>query len=137
MIERGAISSRYVQPKGGPSNVELVRSLGAERVVDYTREDFSTGSGRYDVFLDAVGKRKSASALRKAALVLAPGGRRISVDDGAPKLPLDQLDLLADLAASGSLRPVIDRVYPLEDIVEAHRYVDGGHKKGNVIVAVD
>lgn len=121
----------------GASNVELVRALGAERVVDYTSEDFATGSGRYNVFFDAVGKRKSASALRKAKCVLAPGGRRISVDDGTPKLVRDQLELLAELAASGELRPVIDRVYPLEGIVEAHRYVSGGHKKGNVIVTVD
>jgi NADPH:quinone reductase-like Zn-dependent oxidoreductase len=135
-VQLSAAFGAHVTGVCGPSNVELVRSLGAERVVDYTREDFSTGSGRYDVFLDAVGKRKSASALRKAALVLAPGGRRISVDDGAPKLTLDQLDLLADLAASGSLRPVIDRVYPLEDIVEAHKYVDGGHKRGNVVISV-
>jgi NADPH:quinone reductase-like Zn-dependent oxidoreductase len=85
---------------------------------------------------DAVGKRKSASALRKVGRVLAPGGRRISVDDGAPKLVRDDLELLAKLAASGSLRPVIDRIYPLEDIVEAHRYVGGGHKRGNVIVTV-
>jgi NADPH:quinone reductase-like Zn-dependent oxidoreductase len=121
----------------GPSNVDLVRSLGAKRVIDYTREDFSTGSDRYDVFVDAVGKRKSASAFRKAKLVLARGGRRISVDDGTPQLVLDELELLAELAVSGELRPVIDRVYPLEEMVEAHRYVSGGHKKGNVIVTVD
>jgi NADPH:quinone reductase-like Zn-dependent oxidoreductase len=120
----------------GASNGELVRSLGARRVIDYTREDFSTGSDRYDVFFDAVGKHKSANALRKARRVLAPGGRRVSVDDGAPKLVRDQLELLAEFAASGRLRPVIDRVYPLEAIVEAHRYVSGGHKRGNVIVTV-
>ena len=121
----------------GGSNVELVRSLGAEHVVDYLTEDFSTGHDRYDVFFDAVGKRKSASALGKAKLVLVPGGQRISVDDGTPKLTLDDLELLADLAVSGDLRPVVDRVYPLEHIVEAHRYVSGGHKKGNVILTVD
>lgn len=121
----------------GASNVELVRSLGARLVIDYTREDFSTGTERYDIFFDAVGKRKSASALRKVGRVLAPGGRRISVDDGAPKLVRDEFELLADLATSGSLRPVIDRVYPLEGIVEAHRYVSSGHKRGNVIITVD
>jgi NADPH:quinone reductase-like Zn-dependent oxidoreductase len=120
----------------GASNLDLVRSLGATRVIDYTHEDFSTGSDRYDVFLDAVGKRKSASTLRKVRRVLAPGGRRISVDDGAPKFVCDDIELLAGLAASGSLRPVIDRVYPLEDIVEAHRYVSGGHKRGNVVITV-
>lgn len=136
-VQLAAKFGAHVTGVCGASNVELVRSLGAKRVVDYTREDFSTGSGRYDVFLDAVGKRKSASALRKAKLVLAPGGQRISVDDGTPKLVLDELEFLAELAVSGNLRPVIDRVYPLEGIVEAHRYVSGGHKKGNVIVTVD
>jgi NADPH:quinone reductase-like Zn-dependent oxidoreductase len=120
----------------GTSNLDLVRSLGARRVIDYTHEDFSTGSERYDIFLDAVGKRKSASALRKVGRVLAPGGRRISVDDGTPKFTRDDIALLAELATSGSLRPVIDRVYPLEDIVEAHRYVSGGHKRGNVVITV-
>jgi NADPH:quinone reductase-like Zn-dependent oxidoreductase len=118
------------------SNVELVRSLGAERVIDYTNEDFCAGTDRYDVFLDAVGKRKSASALRQAESVLSPGGRCVSVDDGTPKLVLAELELLAQLAGSGAVRPVIDRVYTLDEIVEAHRYVGGGHKKGNVIVTV-
>lgn len=118
------------------SNVELVRSLGAERVIDYTREDFSADSVCYDVFLDAVGKRKSADALRKAKLVLAPGGRCVSVDDGTPKLSLGNLELLSELAVSGDVRPVIDRTYPLGEIVEAHRYVSDGHKRGNVIISV-
>jgi len=118
------------------SNVELVRSLGAERVIDYTQEDFSADSARYDVFLDTVGKRKSADALRKAKLVLVQGGRCVSVDDGTPKLTQKDLEILAKLAASDELRPVIDRVYPLDQIVEAHKYVSGGHKKGNVIVTV-
>lgn len=118
------------------SNVELVRSLGAAWVIDYTREDFTAGSARFDVFLDAVGKRKSADALRKAKLVLVQGGRCVSVDDGTPKFVLEQLELLARLAGSGDLRPVIDRVYPLDKIAEAHQYVSGGHKRGNVIVTV-
>ncbi|MDA3936419.1 MAG: NAD(P)-dependent alcohol dehydrogenase [Actinomycetota bacterium] len=118
------------------SNVDLVRSLGAERVIDYTQEDFSADSARYHVFLDTVGKRKSANALRKAKLVLVQDGCCVSVDDGTPKLTQKDLELLAKLAVSGDLRPVIDRVYPLDQIVEAHQYVSGGHKKGNVIVTV-
>lgn len=136
-VQLAAMFGAQVTGVCGPANIELVRALGATHVIDYTREDVAIGTGRYDVFLDVVGKRKSASALRKAGRVLAPGGRRISVDDGTPKLGRDDLARLAELAASGRLRPVIDRVYPLEDIVEAHRYVSGGHKKGNVIVTVD
>ena len=118
------------------SNVDLVASLGASAVIDYTREDFTNGAMRYDLIFDAVGKRKSAAALRRCRQVLAPGGACVSVDDGRPKLRREDLVLLGELATKGEIRPVIDRSYALEDIVEAHRYVDGGHKRGNVVVAV-
>jgi NADPH:quinone reductase-like Zn-dependent oxidoreductase len=118
------------------ANVGLVASLGATRVIDYTVEDFTDGPERYDLVLDAVGKRKSASALRQCRHVLAPGGACISVDDGSPKLRHEDLVLLGELATKGEIRPVIDRTYALDDIVEAHRYVDIGHKRGNVIVSV-
>ncbi len=118
------------------ANVELVTSLGAMRVVDYTAEDFTDGAERYDVIFDAVGKSKSASALRRGQRVLAPGGVCISVDDGSPRLRREDLVLLGELAALGEIRPVTDRTYDLDDIVDAHRYVDIGHKRGNVIISV-
>jgi NADPH:quinone reductase-like Zn-dependent oxidoreductase len=117
-------------------NVDLVASLGANAVIDYTAEDFTDRAGRYDVVLDAVGKRKSAAALRRSRRVLAPGGACISVDDGRPTLRHHDLMLLGDLATKGEIRPVIDRTHALEEIVEAHRYVDTGHKRGNVVVRV-
>lgn len=118
------------------ANVELVTSLGAQRVVDYTVEDFTQGTARYDLILDAVGKRKSAAALRQCRQVLAPGGACISVDDGRPDLRREDLVLLGELATKGEIKPVIDRTYPLDGIVEAHRYVDTGHKRGNVVITV-
>jgi NADPH:quinone reductase-like Zn-dependent oxidoreductase len=118
------------------ANVDLVASLGATAVIDYTREDFTDGAERYDLVLDAVGRRKSAAALRRCRQVLAPGGTCVSVDDGTPKLRREDLVLLGELATKGEIRPVIDRTYALDDIVEAHRYVDNGHKRGNVVVAV-
>jgi len=118
------------------ANVELVTSLGATRVVDYTVEDFADRTERYDLVFDAVGKSKSASALRRCRQVLAPGGACVSVDDGTPNLRREDLVLLGELAARGEIRPVIDRTYALDDIVEAHRYVDIGHKRGNVVITV-
>ena len=118
------------------ANVELVSSLGATRVVDYTAEDFVARAERYDLVFDAVGKNKSAGALRRRREVLAPGGACVSVDDGTPNLRREDLVLLGELAARGEIRPVVDRTYALEDIVEAHRYVDMGHKRGNVVITV-
>ena len=118
------------------SNVDLVASLGATTVIDYAREDFTDGTERYDLILDAVGRRKSAAALRRCRHVLAPGGACVSVDDGRPKLLREDLVLLGELATRGEIRPVIDRTYALDDIVDAHTYVDSGHKRGNVVVAV-
>jgi NADPH:quinone reductase-like Zn-dependent oxidoreductase len=94
------------------------------------------GGDRYDVIFDAVGKRKSGAAMVNSAAVLAPGGVQMSVDDGFPRMLTSDLLRLKRLAEDGELRPVIDRRYALDEIVEAHRYVDLGHKKGNVIVTV-
>jgi len=118
------------------ANVELVASLGATTVIDYTREDFTDSAERYDLIFDAVGKRKSAASLRRCRQVLAPGGACVSVDDGTPKLLREDLVLLGELATTGEIRPVIDRTYALDDIVDAHRYVDNGHKRGNVVITV-
>jgi len=118
------------------ANMDLVASLGATTVIDYTREDFTDRAARYDLIFDAVGKRKSAAALRRCRQVLAPGGTFVSVDDGTPKLRREDLVLLGELATKGEIRPVIDRTYALDDIVEAHRYVDNGHKRGNVVIAI-
>jgi len=118
------------------ANVDLVASLGATTVIDYTSEDFTDKAARYDLIFDAVGKRKSAAALRGCRQVLAPGGARVSVDDGTPNLRREDLVLLGELATKGEIRPVIDRAYALDDIVVAHRYVDKGHKRGNVVITV-
>ena len=118
------------------ANVDLVASLGATTVIDYTSEDFTDRAERYDLIFDAVGKRKSAAPLRLCRQALAPGGACVSVDDGTPKLRREDLVLLGELATKGEIRPVIDRTYALDDIVDAHRYVDNGHKRGNVVITV-
>jgi len=118
------------------ANLELVRSLGATSGIDYTKDDFTQGGRRYDVIFDAVGKRKSAKAMLNVAAALAPGGVSMSVDDAFPRNKKSDLLDLKELAESGALRPVIDRTFTLDEIVDAHRYVDLGHKKGNVIVTI-
>jgi NADPH:quinone reductase-like Zn-dependent oxidoreductase len=118
------------------ANVDLVASLGATTVIDYTSQDFTDRAERYDLIFDAVGKRKSAAPLRLCRQALAPGGACVSVDDGTPKLRREDLVLLGELATKGEIRPVIDRTYALDDIVDAHRYVDNGHKRGNVVITV-
>ena len=119
------------------ANLKLVESLGASAIIDYTREDFTLRPERYDIIFDAVGRRKSTSALVNAQSALMPDGKIISVDDESPKLVTADLLALKELAEAGALKSVIDRTYPLQDMVEAHRYVDGGHKKGNVIITVE
>ncbi|MFN2290162.1 MAG: NAD(P)-dependent alcohol dehydrogenase [Anaerolineae bacterium] len=116
-------------------NLEMVRSLGAEHVVDYTQEDFADGAERYDVVFDAVDKIPSSranQALNDTGVYL-----NIDKDSGSPSgIKTDDLIFLRELVEAGKLKAVIDRRYPLEEIVEAHRYVQKGHKRGHVIVTI-
>lgn len=116
------------------ANLELVRSLGAERVIDYTKED-SPGA-RYDLVLDAVGVRKTSALKEACRNALVPGGKYSSVDRGMPRMTASRLQVLSEIVEAGKLKPVIDRRYPLEQVAEAHRYVEQGHKRGNVVITV-
>ena len=119
------------------ANMELVWSLGADTVIDYTKEDFTNTGKQYDLIFDAVGKKKSSHLLYKKAL--NPNGKFISVDDDSPgkqAVCKANLIILKELTEKGILKPVVDRIYPLDQTKEAHRYVDKGHKKGNVILTI-
>jgi NADPH:quinone reductase-like Zn-dependent oxidoreductase len=141
---------------GNTKNVELVRSLGADEVIDYTREDFTKNGETYDIVFDAVGKH----SFRRSRRSLKPDGIFVTTDLGfmwhAPILLLltrwigdkkvkvgitryskEDVLLLKELIEAGKYRAVIDRRYPLEDVVEATRYVETGQKTGNVVLTVD
>jgi NADPH:quinone reductase-like Zn-dependent oxidoreductase len=138
------------------TNLELVRSLGADRVIDYTRDDFTRNGQTYDVVFDAVGKH----SFRRCRGSLKPGGIYVETDLGfmwhVPALALltrwvgdkrvrlgitrytkNDVLFLKELIESGNYRAVIDRSYPLEDVVEATRYVETGQKTGNVVLTVN
>jgi len=113
------------------TNLELVRSLGAQKVIDYTKGDFTNMEETYDIIFDAVGKI-SRSRIKK---LLRKKGIFLSVH-GSTQSDLEDFMLLKELAEEGILKPVIDRRYALEQIVEAHRYVESWRKKGNVVITV-
>jgi NADPH:quinone reductase-like Zn-dependent oxidoreductase len=109
----------------------MVTKLGANQVIDYKKDDFTTTEHRFDIILDAVG-RISKSTTRH---LLKPGGKYVSVT-GTPKTAPDDLPVLKGLLESGKLVPVIDRTYTLDQIREAHTYVESFRKKGNVVINV-
>jgi len=136
------------------ANLQLVQSLGADKMIDYTREDFRTRGETYDIILDTVAGQASFArcrdALSEKGLYLAvagglkemmqmlwtplSGGRKVIA--GTPPERKEDLIFLKELIEAGKLRAVIDRHYPLEETAEAHRYVDQGHKRGSVVITV-
>ena len=112
-------------------NVELVRSLGADNVVDYTREDFTQKGQKYDVIFDAVGKTTKS----KSVSALTENGRFVSVKS-LTREKTEALEGILQLVESGEIKPLIDKEYTLDQVREAHRYVESGRKKGNVVIRI-
>lgn len=117
-------------------NLEMVKVLGADAVLDYTKQDSPPAGARYDLVLDAVGRAKTSTLKEACRKALTPQGRYVSIDDGDLKLRPEWLDQLRAVIETGDFQVIIDRRYPLEQIVEAHRYVEQGHKRGNVVITV-
>jgi NADPH:quinone reductase-like Zn-dependent oxidoreductase len=113
------------------ANLDLVRSIGADEVIDYTKEDFRKNGEAYDVIFDTVRKLKRSGCKKS----LGKNGVFLS-SFSLTRESNEDLIQLKELVEAGKVRPVIDRAYPLEEVVEAHRYVDKGHKRGNVIITV-
>jgi len=151
-VQLGAYLGAHVTAVCNTKNVDLVRSLGADEVIDYEREDFTRNGNTYDVIFDAVGKESFA----RCKPSLRPGGFYLPTDGfrnmflwllhkrfgdrkvvfEIPRFRKEDVLLLAELLATGRYKPVVDRVYPLEDVVEATRYVETGQKTGNVVLRV-
>jgi len=112
-------------------NFELVTSLGADKVIDYTKEDFTKTGNKYDIVYDAVMKSNHSQCKK----ILMPSGVFLN-NNHLPKIKEDDLLFLKDLVEKNKLKPIVDRTYSLDEIVEAHRYVDTGHKKGNVAITI-
>jgi NADPH:quinone reductase-like Zn-dependent oxidoreductase len=115
----------------------FVTTLGADRVLDYTDEQSLSQVDRHDVVLDAVGKQRTSALKEACRRALAEGGTFVSIDDGNLELSSQRLDKVRGLVEAQQLTPITDRCYPFDQIVAAHRYVELGHKRGNVAVTVN
>jgi len=113
------------------TNLDLVKKLGADKAIDYTKEDYSQATDSFDIVFDAVGKSSTAAAKK----VLKPGGKMVTVKK-SPKVNPGDLQYLKELIETGKLISVIDRRYTLEQIREAHAYAESFRKKGNVVINV-
>ena len=140
----GTIAVQYAKHLGADvsgvcsaRNAQFVTALGADRVLDYTDEQSLSEVQRYDIVLDAVGKRRTSALKEACRRALADGGTFISIDDGALELSSHRLDKVRGLVEARRITPVNDRCYPFDQIVAAHRYVELGHKRGNVAVTVN
>ncbi|MBP8060047.1 MAG: NAD(P)-dependent alcohol dehydrogenase [Chloroflexi bacterium] len=114
------------------ANLDMVKSLGADHVIDYSKEDLSSREERYDAIFDTVAKLSKATA----AKMLMPNGTFITMARMDSKENRENLLFIKGLLETGKLKVIIDRRYALEQIAEAHRYVDAGHKRGNVVITV-
>jgi NADPH:quinone reductase-like Zn-dependent oxidoreductase len=118
------------------ANLNLVKFLGADHVIDYTKEDFSSVRSRperYDIIFDTIAKFPKSEYSK----VLKPNGTYVTMAKLSTKESMDNLVFIKELIESDQIKAVIDRCYPLEEMVEAHRYVDAGHKRGNVVITVE
>ena len=136
------------------ANFDLMKSLGADHVIDYTKEDFTENEKKYDVIFDTIGKVSVNKALKSLSdnghLLLASAGIgtmiggsvksmfiKKKIVSGVIKETVEDMNFFKQEIEQGKLKAVIDRTYPLEQIAEAHAYVDKGHKKGNVVIAIN
>nr|WP_288935756.1 NAD(P)-dependent alcohol dehydrogenase [uncultured Allomuricauda sp.] len=117
-------------------NFDLVKSLGSDELIDYTIENAEAQLETYKYVIDAVGNSKSSKLKEKSKKALTSNGKYISIDHGTPSTPKEAFFNLKRLAEQEKITPVIDSIYPLEKMAEAHQYVEMGHKRGNVVITI-
>lgn len=139
----GTIAVQYAKHFGAEvtgvcstKNIEFIKSLGADKTLDYTKEESISKLEVYDLILDSVGKRKTSPLKKACKLSLAKNGKYVSIDDSPLLCSSERLDRIRELVEAKKITPIIDRCFPFEQIIEAHRYVELGHKKGNVAITV-
>lgn len=135
-IQLAKLAGAHVTGVCSNKNFQLVKSLGSYEMIDYTAANAESQLGTYKYVIDAVGNSKSSVLKEKSKKALTPDGKYISIDQGTPLTPKGVFLKLKTLAEQDSIKPVIDKVYPLEEIAEAHKYVEMGHKRGNVVITV-
>jgi NADPH:quinone reductase-like Zn-dependent oxidoreductase len=117
-------------------NLELAKSLGADKVLDYTKDDSKGEIEDYSQVIDCVGKWKTSELRKEIERTQPKTTKFVSIDDGSLKLYSRRLDDIRDFIDSGKVKPVLDKTYPLEEIQQAHEFVAGGHKRGGVAITV-
>lgn len=139
----GTIAIQYAKHLGAEvtgvcsaKNIEFIKSLGADKTLDYTKRESISKLEVYDFILDAVGKRKTSQLKDACKQSLKNGGKYVSIDDSALICSSERLNRIKELVESKKITPINDRCYPFEQIIDAHRFVELGHKKGGVAITV-
>lgn len=140
----GTIAVQYAKHLGAEvtavcseKNIQFVKSLGADKTLDYTKADSISKLEVYDLVLDSVGKRKKSQLKEACKLSIENKSKFVSIDDEALICSSDRLNKIKQLVEAKKITPITDRCYPFEQIIDAHRYVELGHKKGNVAITVN
>ena len=135
-IQLAKLMGAHITSVCSTRNFELVKILGSDKMIDYTLENAEKQLERYKYVIDAVGNSKSSRLKEMSKKALTPNGNYISIDHGTPLTPKEAFFNLKTLAEQKKIKPVIDSIYPLEKMAEAHKYVELGHKRGNVIITI-
>jgi NADPH:quinone reductase-like Zn-dependent oxidoreductase len=140
----GTIAVQYAKYLGAEvtavcseKNIQFVKSLGADKILDYTKADSISKLEVYDLVLDSVGKRKTSQLKEACKLSIKDKSKFVSIDNEALVCSSDRLNKIKQLVEANKISPITDRCYPFEQIINAHRYVEQGHKKGNVAITVN